>query len=264
MEDIQDFGNQTETETIETNETVDADSTETQVETDTIPEEPKGIKVKYMKEETFVPDTDIPTYVQKGLNHDRLQQQLEQTKQQAAYLDRLATMSGYGNTQEFLQAVEQAEQQRQIEQEATRMGVDPSTYQQYFQPVNQRLQAYEQELQSLRQNESVRQIENEINGLKQKYPDFDNYIMPASELVLTGQVRNLEMAYQLASYQDKLSNLSKQTEQQVLAQVTGRNGKQVLPSTDKPSNNKFDPTSMSLKDVEEISKRVARGERITF
>jgi predicted RNase H-like nuclease (RuvC/YqgF family) len=172
-------------------------------------------------------------------------------------------MSGYSNTQEFLQAVEQAEQQRQVEQEASRMGIDPNTYQQYFQPVNQRLQSYEQELQHLRMQETTRQIESQVAQLERKYPDFSKYANDAFNMAIT-RGYDLEHAYRLASYEDKMNNLSKQTEQQVLAQVTGRSGKQVLPSTDKPNDTKFDPSSMSLNDIEAISKRVARGERITF
>jgi hypothetical protein len=262
MSDEQDFSYQTESEPIEP-EVIESEPVETEPADSPPQEEPKGIKVKYNKEEQFVPETDIPSYVQKGLNYDKVQQQLEQTKQQAAYLDKLATMSGYPDTQEFLKAVEQAEQQRQVEEAANKMGIDPNTYQQYFQPVNQRLQSYEQELQQLRMQETTRQIENTVSQLEQKYPDFQKYANDAFNMAIT-RGYDLEHAYKLASYEDKLNNLSKQTEQQVLAQVTGRTGKQVLPSTDKPNNTKFDPSSMDLKDIEAISKRVQRGETIRF
>lgn len=265
LDEQEDFSYQTESEPIEpeVSEPVDTEPTESEPVDSPPEEEPKGIRVKYNKEEMFVPETELPTYVQKGLNYDKVQQQLEQTKQQAAYLDKLASMSGYSDTQEFLKAVEQAEQQRHMEQEAQKMGVDPNTYQQYFQPVNQRLQAYESELQTLRNQEMTRQIEAKVSQLEQKYPDFNQYANDAFNMAIS-RGYDLEHAYILASHEAKLSQVSKQKEQEVLARVNGRNEKQVLSSKDKPNDTKFDPSSMSLKDVEELSQRVARGERITF
>lgn len=255
MEEFEDFGNQTEQvedvqETpIDTPETVEAPPQE----------EPKGIKVKYNKEEMFVPETELPTYVQKGLNYDKVQQQLEETRQQAAYLDRLASMSGYGNTQEFLQAVEQAEQQRQIQEQSQRMGIDEQTYQQYFQPVNQRLQAYESEIQQLRTERLTAQIERQVNDLESKYPDFKNYANDAFNLAAT-RGYDLEHAYILASHQDRVRQAEQQTIknlQQNAATTPGALGESAEPP-------KLSVSNMSKDQFADMVRRVKNGESITL
>lgn len=261
MDDEQDYGYQTESEPIET-EVTESEPVETETVDSPPQEEPKGIKVKYNKEEQFVPETDIPSYVQKGLNYDKVQQQLEQTKQQAAYLDRLAKMSGYDDTPTFLKAVEEAEQQRQIQEEAQRYQLDPETYTKLVQPIKQENQQTKQQLEQMQNDLFSFQIEREVNRLKSQFPDFEQHQDEVFKLAqdLNLPPNRLDYAYKLATY-DKIGQ---QKEQQVLAQVTGRTGKQIVPSADKPSNNKFNPGDMSLKDIDEMSKRVQRGETIRF
>jgi hypothetical protein len=67
-------------------------------------------------------------------------------------------------------------------------------------------------------------------------------------------------AYQLANREAIL----RQKEQEVLAQVTGRSERQILPSNDRPNNVQFDPANMSLKEILDLSARAQGGERITF
>lgn len=219
--------------------------------------------IKYNKEEVKIPVSERQTYLQKGYNYDKVTQQLEQTRQQAAYLERMARMSGYDNIEDFTRAIEAAEEQQRIQQASQKMGIDENTYRQYFQPVDQRLRQYEGELEGLRLERAKNQVERQINELNQRYPDFSQYQGPIFQLALDRGL-DLETAYKVASYEDKINNIGRETEQKVLAQVTGRDSKQVLPSGDRPSNNKMDPANMSLKDIEEISRRVRAGERITF
>lgn len=132
---MEDFTNQSEEQT--TTETTEVTETEVpSVEEETPTEEQKGITVKYMKEERFIPETDIPTYVQKGLNYDRVQEKLDQAQRQAQYLERIAQLSGYQSVDEFVQAVEQAEEQRRIQEEAARLGINEDAYREYVAPVN--------------------------------------------------------------------------------------------------------------------------------
>lgn len=247
----------TDTEPIESSEPT---------ETDTTPEpEMEFDEIKYNKEAVKIPASERQKYLQLGYHYDqKVSKELDTYKQQSSAVEKLAQMSGYTNTQEFLQAVEQAEQQRLIQEEAQRMGVDESTYQQYFQPVNDRLQSYERELETLRTERAQREIENTVQQLRGKYEDFDTYADMAFNMVLTGEVRDLERAYRLASMDDKYASMSKQKEQEVLARVSGRDGRQVLPSTDKPGQVKFDPSSMSFDEIQELSRRARSGERITF
>lgn len=193
----------------------------------------------------------------------QLEREYEPHRRHSQYLERLAKSSGYDDTEGFLEAVEQVEEQQRIDQASQKMGIDENTYRQYFQPVDQRLRAYESELDSLRLDRAKNDVQAKLTELSTKYGDFDKYQGQVFELALS-RGYDLEDAYRLASYEDKLSSIGQQKEQEVLARVTGRDQKQVLSSTDKPSNVNFDPANMSLKDIEEISKRVQRGERITL
>lgn len=189
----------------------------------------------------------------------RRKQELEQTKQKAqeleqqtAYLERLAKLSGYQDTKDFLQAVDGLEEAQRVQQEAQKLGINEDAYRQYIDPTNQR----------------VNQLESEVNQLRDVKLDLTLNDMGVNDKELRSQIKTLvkeknydpQDAYKILTYDSKI----KETEQQVLAQVTGRDTKQVLPSHDKPNNTKFDPANMSLEDIEKISQRVRRGERITF
>jgi hypothetical protein len=218
--------------------------------------------IKYNKEEIKIPVADRQTYLQKGYNYDKVKTELDTVKQQTEYLNRLATMSGYNSTEDFIAAVEEAEQLQQMQEEAQRMGVDEDTYREYFQPVNNEVSQLRNQLETLQRQEVSRQVEAEVNSLKEKYADFDQYERDVFELAMQGY--KLEDAYKLVSYEDKLNSIGQQKEQEVLAKITGRDQKQVLSSTDQPHNTQFDPDNMSLEDIQKLSERVQRGERITF
>jgi hypothetical protein len=251
-----------ETSTTETTESDSGYYTETEAET--VPQEqPKGITVKYNKEEKFVPEEELPTWVQKGLNYDKVQQRATELETQAQTLDRVAKFYGYQTHDEFVQAFEQVEQQRRIEEESKRMGVDETVIRDYFQPMNQKLQQYETELQTLKQQETMRKVEQEINQLRTKYEDFDQYQDAIFDMAMN-RGYELEHAYRIASYDDRIQRVAQQKEQEVLAKVTARDQKQVLPSNDAPNNIQFDPANMTSEDIKRISERVQRGERITF
>lgn len=108
-----------------------------------------------------------------------------------------------------------------------------------------------------------RQIEAEHAQLRQKYPDFEKYEEKVFDLAITHGY-SLEDAYKLASWEDRINTVKQQTEQEVLSRVTGRGEKQVIPSNDKPNTQTLNPAELSFKEIEEISQRVRRGERISF
>jgi hypothetical protein len=268
MEFEQDFANHSEetmaSEVIETPEQQEpAQIEESQIEESSPPQEEDYFEVKYNKEVMKIPKNEAPTYIQKGLNYDKIKQRAEELEQKATYLEKLAQMSGYQTTEEFLRAVEQAEEQRRIEQEAQKFGIDPETYRQHFEPVNSELQQLREKLNQLEQERIMQQVEREVNELRSKYDDFEKYEEQVFELAVQKGYA-LEDAYKLLAYEDHIAKIQKQTEQQVLAKVTGRNEKQVLPSNDKPNNTKFDPANMSFEEIEELSRRARMGERITF
>lgn len=220
-------------------------------------------EIVYNKEPVKIPVSERQTYLQKGYNYDKVKSELEETKQQAQYLDRVAKFYGFDSHDEFIKSFEEAEQNKRIEAEAAKLGVPEEVIREHLQPLNQKLQSYESELKQLKEKEFQRQIEADISSLKSKYDDFEQY----QEKVFAKAIEkgySLEDAYILVSHQDKLERLGKETEQQVLARITGRDEKQVLSSNDKAGNITFDPENMSLEDIEKISERVQRGEKITF
>lgn len=182
---------------------------------------------------------------------------------QAQMLDRVAKYYGYENHNEFQQAFEQAEREKQAKEEAQRLGMDEEAYLKYLQPVNEKLTQYEQTIHELKQKEMQRQIESEVVSLTAKYPDFEENKGKVFDIAIQ-KGYSLEDAYILATYQTKLEKVGKEKEQEVIANITRRDQSQILSSNDKPGDVQFDPAKMSLKDIEEISRRVQSGERITF
>lgn len=201
--------------------------------------------------------------------------QMEEIRKENAYLDKQAQIYGYRDRHEYKKAVDDHFKQQEIEREAQRMGVDPDTYSQYFAPVNQQLselqhkvQTYEQQ-QTERQRQEVRQAQwgelySQYPGLVESSSAFNDgknpdwYSQEMQELIGMGYkpVHAYELAHKNTLFQQK--------EQEALARVLGRDQKQVLPSKDSPNNVQFDPANMSFEEIQAISERVRRGERITF
>jgi len=225
---------------------------------DTTPQEDYDI-IRYNKEEVKIPVSERQTYLQKGYNYDKVQQQLEQAKQQAAYLDRIAKRQGFENPQDFITAFEEMENQRRMEEEAQRLGMDAEVFKEYLEPMRSELERLKQEREEIQKAESERQLDAEILRLKSVYPDFEQVQDKVFDIAIN-KGYELEDAYVLATYQDK----AKQIEQQTLAKVANRDQKQVLSSIDKPGQQIFDVNNLTSAQLKEISQRVQRGERITF
>lgn len=229
-----------------------------QTEANTISDSEYDI-IRYNKEEIKIPVSERQTYLQKGYNYDKVYGQLEQTRQQAAYIDRIAKMQGFDNSQDFLKAVDEMENERRIESEANRLGIDTDTFREYLEPMRRELDTLRQERETLKEAEANRQLDAELSRLKQAYPDFEAVQDRVFDLAIQRGYQ-LEDAYILATYQDK----AKQVEQETLAKVANRDQRQVLSSMDKPGNQSFDVASLSSAQIRDISQRVQRGERIKF
>jgi hypothetical protein len=184
-------------------------------------------------------------------------------KAAAAQIEQLAKAAGFKSGSEYLTALDAHVRQQKAEAEAQRLGVDQAAYKEYFEPVQSELAQTKQQLQQLRQAESLRQVQADYDRLKAAYPDFATLEDQVFDLAQKRGLR-LEDAYKLAAFDSRIAAVKQETEQQVLANITGRDNKQVLPGSDKGSSVTLDPEKMSFKDIEEISQRVQRGERITF
>ena len=231
---------------------------------ETSPPEEEYDLIKYNKEEVQIPASKRQEYLQKGYFYEqKAQAELEALKQQNGYLDKLAQLSGYQTQDELFAAIQEMEEQQKIQQEAKQMGVDEESYRQYIAPVNQKMQDMERQLQEFQRKETQRQVEAEVEGLRNKYEDFAEQEQQVFDFAIQNNV-SLENAYKLMNFEARVNQVAQQKEQEVLARVTGRDERQVLSSKDQGHTPQFDPANMSLEDIQALSARVQRGERITF
>lgn len=172
---------------------------------------PQGIPVKYNKEDRVIPYEEAPTWIQKGMNYDKLQERSTQLEQQAKNLERVAKAYGFQDVDSYMTALDKYEQEQQIAAEAAKLGVDESVIVEHLAPLKAKLSEYESQMQSIREKEAGLRIEQEITDLKSRFPDFEQYKDRAFELAIESGYK-LEDAYKLASYEDKMANTARQTE----------------------------------------------------
>lgn len=187
---------------------------------------PEGIRVKYNKEERIIPTEEAPTWIQKGLNYDKLQERAATLEAQAKALERTAKVYGFGDVDSYLAALDKYEREQEIRAEAEKLGVDESVIIEHLAPLKQKLTEYEQQMQSVKEKEAQLRLEQEVNRLKTTYPDFEQYQLDALQLVID-KGYGIEDAYKLVSYQDKLTNISKQTEAETIRKL--QNNAQTTP-----------------------------------
>lgn len=214
--------------------------------------------IRYNKQEIKIPIAERQTYLQKGYNYDKLQNQYQEAQRQAQLADRIAKMQGFNSFDEFESALNQYEQEQQMRLEAEKLGVDEAVIRDHLNPLKNELDQLKRQNELYERAEYERQVRANVDQLRSKYSDFDQYSDQIVEL--TGKGYDLEDAYRLASYAD----MNKRIEQEVLNRMRDRGDKQVVSSSDRGNNLKLNPTSMSLEDIEAISARVARGEKISF
>lgn len=133
-------------------------------------------------------------------------------------LERTARVYGFADVDSYLQALDNYEREQEIRTEAERLGVDESVIIEHLAPLKQKLNEYEQQMQSVREREAMLQVEQQLADLRAKHPDFDQYKDRAFDLAINSGYK-LEDAYKLASYEDKLANISKQTEAETIRKL---------------------------------------------
>lgn len=201
-------------ETTEVMETV-----ETPIESEAPPqEELKGISVKYNKEERFVPEDEVPTWVQKGLNYDKVSEKAQQAERYQQTLERTAKLYGFDDLESYQAALDQAEQDRRIQEEAQKLGMDEDLFRAHMAPVNERLSKAEQELQQYRAAESIRAVEAQIASLSAQYPDFAQHQESIIEMSIK-KGYDLEDAYILTTYQDRVNNAVTEAKRETLKNI---------------------------------------------
>ncbi|WP_028609226.1 hypothetical protein [Paenibacillus harenae] len=175
----------------------------------------EGFTVKYNKEDRFVAKDEAPTWIQKGLNYDKVQERATQLEQQAKNLDRVAKFYGYDSSEAYLQALDQAEQDKRVQEEADLYGVPEDFIRSELQPLKGEIAQLRQEREQLQLKEQQIQIDAELKDLRSRYNDFDSYNEQIFELV-TKNGYGIEHAYMVASFQDKIANTRKQAEAETI------------------------------------------------
>lgn len=193
----------------------------------------------------------------------KLEDQYKPHRERAERAEQIAKAAGFVSVEDYLDAADRQLKEQQAAVEAERLGLDHETYNQFFAPVHDELKQTKQQLEQLRQADLERQVRSEYEGLKARYPDFSEIEEQVFTLAADRRLP-LEDAYKIASYDARIDRVQKETEQRVLANITGRDEKQVLPGNDKGGSTLVDPGTMSLADIQSISQRVQRGERITL
>lgn len=184
----------------------------------TTQEAPKGLTVKYNKEDRFIPEEEAPTWIQKGLNYDKVAERAKEAETYQQNLERIAKFNGFESHSDYLKAMDDHEHQLKIQEEAAKLGVDESVIRDHLEPMKKQIAQFEQEKEALRQERLSVQINSEIAELKSKFPDFDQHQEKVFELAINNGYK-LEDAYKLATYEDKISSIAKQTEAETLRKI---------------------------------------------
>lgn len=104
--------------------TQDVTSVDTTVEESTPTEQPQTFKVKHLKEEKEISYDEAPTYIQKGLDYDRVKTKYEETKPVLDFIEGLAKQNSM-SVNEYMTAVKEYEKQQEIEALANQNSLNP-------------------------------------------------------------------------------------------------------------------------------------------
>jgi hypothetical protein len=214
-------------------------------------------EVKYNKEPVKVSYDEAPTYIQKGMNYDKVQQQVQQYQQR---LQDLSQFFGYQTEDEVWQALEQAkqEQQRQ-EQEALyqQAGVDPDTFNQLL--SNHPAIQYANQLQQ--QQQEQQQLANEWGEFVQEFPDMTPEKIPPEVFQLQQAHPNLSLldAYLRVNYK----SLGQQKEQEAIQKLQ-QNQLSSPGALGAGADHITSYSQLSAQDKAALRQRVLRGESINL
>lgn len=181
-------------------------------------EEPRGIKVKYNKEERFVPEDEVPNWVQKGLNYDKVSEKAQQAERYQQNLDRIANFYGFNNHEDYMSALEQEEQNRIIQETANRYGVDEDFLRSEFNPIKQELDQTKTELQQLKESDAIRKVENQISSMERDTENFPDFAKHKNDVLNIAATRGytLEDAYKIATYESRVNTTRLQAQQEAV------------------------------------------------
>jgi hypothetical protein len=248
MSEFEQGGYQTTTEPVTQEPSIQQESvTQEPVTT----QEPNYFEIKYNKEPVKVSYEEAPTYIQKGMNYDKVHQQVETYQQQ---LNRVAQIAGYQSHDEMLSALDELEQQQQREQ-YEQAGINPDVLNQFIEQHPS--VKYANELKAKEQEQA--KFNNEANELFAEFPDLKPEQIPA-EVWQLKESKGLSLldSYLRVSYK----SLGQQKEQEAIQKLQ-QNAQSSPGSLGAGADHQpVSVKNMSKDDFESLIQRVKRGERV--
>lgn len=209
------------TQTEEVTEQIDVTDSQPEGQDSSPQEEPRGIKVKYNKEERFVPEDEVPNWVQKGLNYDKVSEKAQQAERYQQMLDRTAKYYGFSDHESYMAALEQAEMDKRIQEEAEKLGVDEDVIRNHLQPLNQKLTEYETKLRTIEEQEMIRKVESQISTMENdpsNFPDFGKHKQAVIQYAAE-RGYSLEDAYKIVTYDSRVQTATLQAQQEAVRKL---------------------------------------------
>ncbi|MNW56202.1 hypothetical protein D3C74_339090 [compost metagenome] len=168
-----------------------------------------------------MPEDEVPNWVQKGLNYDKVSEKAQQAERYQQNLDRIAKFYGYPDHDSYMKALEQAEMDKRIQEEAENLGVDEDVIRNHLQPLNQKLTEYETKLRTIEEQEALRKVEAEISAMENdttRFPDFGKH---KQAVLQTAYERgySLEDAYKIVTYDSRVQAAALQAQQEAVRKL---------------------------------------------
>jgi hypothetical protein len=160
---------------------------------------------------------------------EQIRQQLEReygekAKEAEKYqqaLDRTARYYGFADHEQYMQALEQAEIDKKIQDEAARLGVDEEVIRHYVQPLNQKLSEYETKLRTIEEQEALRKVESQIASMENDAANFPDFGKHKSAVIEYAAQRgySLEDAYKIVTYDSRVQAAALQAQQEAVRKL---------------------------------------------
>ena len=185
------------------------------------------VKVKYNHEEMEIPGEEIPTWVQKGLNYDKVFNQLAERDAEVA---RRFAAQGIKSWDDLIKGWDTTQQQQQVQmldqqylsaadQIAEKYGADPNILREIAQelaanhPAEMRLKQLEQENGQIKTQAQIQEkINQDAATFKKAYPDLDYSTIPQEVWDRCNKGYSLMDSYQIHENQllrEKITSLEK-------------------------------------------------------
>lgn len=150
-------------------------------------------------------------YGTKAKDADRYQQMLERT----------AKFYGFDSHETYMTALEQAETDRRIQEEADRLGVSEDVIREYVQPLKSELDQLKQRDQQRSEADLIQRVETQIASMESdvtNYPDFAQHKVEVINMAAT-KGYSLDDAYKILTYDTRITTAQQQAQQDVMRKI---------------------------------------------